>query len=182
MTVLDQISQLVRDANPERNSSNLCRRSLKLVEEMGEVAEAFLGITSASNGKQKTWDDVREEVADCLIVALDIAWTRLHDESDIQPFRFVDTAFREPFDYRVAFKICYHLGLYVEGIDLYSRNSRHEIGLVVGLMSNLALSPMPDQVEMPAEELETALLSEVNRKLAKWATNRANMQVVTDDV
>jgi hypothetical protein len=154
-----------------------------MLEEIGELSQAYLNVSSVSNGKQKTWDDVREEVADCLIVALDIAWTRMHDEDEIQPFRFVDTAHdRGLFDFRTAFTISYHLTLFIQGIDLYSRGSRHEIGLVVNQIADLALSPLPDQVEMPTEELETQLLAEVNRKLAKWATNRANMQVVTDDV
>lgn len=48
------------------------RRLIKLMEEMGEVSEAFLNITSLNNSKNKSWEDVREELVDCFIVGLDI--------------------------------------------------------------------------------------------------------------
>ena len=65
----------IRDANLTRQSGNYGRRLIKLQEELGEHAEAYLNVTSAGNGKGKTWDDVREEAADILIVAVDVALT-----------------------------------------------------------------------------------------------------------
>ena len=55
----------------------MIRRIGKLAEEYGELWEAYLNVTSAHNGKGKTWDDVREEGIDVAIVALDIVATRL---------------------------------------------------------------------------------------------------------
>ncbi len=77
------IINAIYEANPNRTHTNLVRRILKLSEEMGETAEAYLNVTSASNGKKKTWDDVREELADCVIVALDCAMTPMPDQEGI---------------------------------------------------------------------------------------------------
>ena len=56
----------------------------KLLEEIGEVSQAFLSVTSESNDKKKTWADVREEAADVLIIAADIALTALDGPVDQQ--------------------------------------------------------------------------------------------------
>src|SRR3954469_6426855 len=92
----ERIAIAVRDANPGRNEANLKRRSIKLSEELGEVAEAYLNVTSASNGKGMTWDDVREEIADVLIVVLDIAWTPLTDANKFAKFTFTPDHVRLP--------------------------------------------------------------------------------------
>ena len=63
-------------ANPTRTVDNIDRRSLKLSEEVGEVSQAVLAVTSDTNLKQKTWTDVLEELADVIIVATDIALTQ----------------------------------------------------------------------------------------------------------
>lgn len=70
---------LVAAANPKRTHENITRRLLKATEELGEVSQAYLAVTSKRNRKAKTWDDVREEVADVLIVMVDIALTPLPD-------------------------------------------------------------------------------------------------------
>jgi hypothetical protein len=70
----------VRDANPERKLSELDRRMVKLGEEYGEACQAYLSVSSATNGKDKTWTDVREELVDVIIVAMDILLTQFPDE------------------------------------------------------------------------------------------------------
>ena len=67
----------IYDANPERSMETMIRRIGKLAEEYGELWEAYLNVTSLHNGKEKDWDDVREECVDVAIVALDIVATRL---------------------------------------------------------------------------------------------------------
>ena len=76
------IVKAVRAANPTRHNSNLERRMLKLVEEVGEASQALLAVTSVNNGKKKTWDDVREEITDVIVVAIDIALTAMPDQDD----------------------------------------------------------------------------------------------------
>jgi NTP pyrophosphatase (non-canonical NTP hydrolase) len=69
-------------ASRERNFDNIHRRMIKLMEELGEASEAYLNATSATNGKGKTFADVREELADCVIVAVDLALTPTPDQVD----------------------------------------------------------------------------------------------------
>jgi len=72
----------VKNANPHRDLNKLLRRIAKLSEELGELNEAYLNVTSESNPKQKTWYDVREEAVDCAIVALDVALTKMPTDVD----------------------------------------------------------------------------------------------------
>ena len=73
----------IRDSNPTRDSSLLERRLIKLGEEYGELAQALLSVTSPDNPKCKTWDDVREELSDVVIVALDMLFTIMPDEKGV---------------------------------------------------------------------------------------------------
>lgn len=58
----------------ERSVDTVSRRCAKLIEECGETAEAFLNCTG-ENYKNKTWDDLREELTDVFITLTDIALT-----------------------------------------------------------------------------------------------------------
>ena len=78
--VADELTQAIRNANLTRHHTTLNRRIIKLAEELGEVSEAYLNVTSLNNGKGKTWADVREEMADLVIVALDCALTATPDQ------------------------------------------------------------------------------------------------------
>lgn len=75
MTIGEQIITMVQDTNPYRTPNNLSRRLIKVLEELGEAAEAYLGATSSHNYKDKSWDDLREEAVDSLIVLVDVALT-----------------------------------------------------------------------------------------------------------
>jgi hypothetical protein len=79
-SVLDSVAR----ANPTRSGPSLERRVSKLLEEIGETAQAFLSVTSVNNDKKKTWADVCEEAADVLIIAVDIALTPLDRAVDQQ--------------------------------------------------------------------------------------------------
>lgn len=72
---MTDIVRTIHAAQPDRSLANIGRRLIKLLEEQGEIAEAWLNVTSPANAKQKTWGDVREEAADALIVLLDVALT-----------------------------------------------------------------------------------------------------------
>lgn len=77
---LDGVVRAITNANPDKHYDNLGRRILKLSEELGEASQAYLNVTSPSNGKNKTWGDVREELADTVIVAVDCALTPTPDQ------------------------------------------------------------------------------------------------------
>ena len=59
-----------------RSPATVERRLLKATEELGELAEAVLSATSASNAKRKTWMDVVDEACDVAIMGIDIAMTK----------------------------------------------------------------------------------------------------------
>lgn len=67
-TTLEKIERI----GGPREVSNLRRRALKLGEELGEVAQAYLAITSKNNYKLLTFLDLREESVDVFVVAADL--------------------------------------------------------------------------------------------------------------
>lgn len=69
-------------ANRDRRMEIFARRLLKLGEEYGEASQAYLSVSSEKNGKNKTWDDVREELVDVLVVTLDLLCHEFPDETD----------------------------------------------------------------------------------------------------
>lgn len=73
----------VQAANPGRGFHNMARRLIKLGEELGEASEAYLvATTTAKSRKKKTTADLREELIDLGIVALDCALTRMPGEEN----------------------------------------------------------------------------------------------------
>ncbi len=80
MDILQKIYEVTSKRNPAYDERYLSRRVIKIGEESGEVSEAFLSVTSDSNGKNKTFTDVREEAVDTAIVGLDIALTKFPGE------------------------------------------------------------------------------------------------------
>lgn len=179
MSAFERIALAVREANPTRNASNLDRRALKLIEEFGEAAQAYLNVTSPSNGKSKTWDDVREEIADVLIVALDIAWTP-QEAGKFSRYCFmpdhIQLAKLHPLTESDILNAQRNFGRY-----LRIRNPDDLMELVEAIVS-LAWTITPDQIGVSEAAFETRLEGEIERKLQKWTGNRAKMAVVTDDV
>jgi len=73
----ESIIATIAQMNPQRDYNTFPRRIMKLGEEYGEINEAYLNVTSLNNKKKKTYDDVREELIDLLIVTVDCMITRL---------------------------------------------------------------------------------------------------------
>lgn len=74
----------VQAANPDRKFASMARRILKIGEEYGEASEAYLVCTTTSpTRKVKTFIDLREELIDIAIVALDCAATRMPGEEHL---------------------------------------------------------------------------------------------------
>ena len=90
MKILEEIYEVVQKRQPNFSERYTHRRVTKLGEETGEVSEAFLSVTSESNGKNKTWTDVREEAVDATIVALDIALTKFPGEEHMTDEQLYD--------------------------------------------------------------------------------------------
>lgn len=82
MNLIEEIWKANKD---RRKVQDPARRVIKLAEEMGECAQAYLSVTSEANEKNKTWKDVMEEAIDTAIVALDIAMT---DNPEIKDKKF----------------------------------------------------------------------------------------------
>lgn len=188
-----QIVDLVAEANPTRTFENLGRRIIKLGEEFGEVSEAYLNVTSASNGKGLTWDDVREEFADVAIVALDVALTVFEGEraraNDIKadlidlvkaecgPTKVV-TEPRETMMLRLMSSIG-RLAFLAE-VGGHSSKVREQAQSTVVVAIQCARQMLPDQPNLPQATIDTNLHTEVVRKLAKWKRNRDTGTVATD--
>lgn len=83
---MDDILKLIYEANKgRRNVRNFGRRTLKAGEELGEVSEAYLYATSIENSKNKTWEDVREEAVDIILMGVDLALTPMPGDEDKTP-------------------------------------------------------------------------------------------------
>lgn len=79
---MPDIIEKVHGANRDRRMEIFARRMLKLGEEYGEASQAYLSVSSEKNGKNKTWDDVREELVDVLVVTLDLLCHQFPDEDE----------------------------------------------------------------------------------------------------
>ena len=200
----------IRDANLTRQSGNLGRRVIKLCEELGEHAEAYLNISSAGNGKGKTWDDVREEAADILIVAVDVALTPGDGENPsiaegyvsrlvaAHDFRIPDQPFAGRLNPKSADyeKLTLLVGSIIGNVCAAQMATIGRGGLSGGrgvsgvvraqsasLISwslMLSLTPLPDQADWTIEQLEDQLVNTISVKLAKWRKNRDTGTAATD--
>ena len=184
------IITLIREANPDRNFGNYGRRVIKLSEEIGEHAEAYLNASSTNNnGKKKTWDDVREEAADSLIVAVDVGLTPLSDkvrpdavETDLQRRVMSFSTFNRTYDTYEHQTI----RLISEGgrvATVFAEDSlgweRYEYRAVACAL-DLAMTPLPDQLHLSQEELYNQLTEMLVTKLTKWRNNRQSGNAPTD--
>lgn len=73
----------IRDANQNRKMETFPRCLLKVGEEYGEANQAYLSVSSAGNGKNKSWSDVREELIDTLVVTTDLLLHTFPDQGDL---------------------------------------------------------------------------------------------------
>lgn len=74
---MKEIFDIIYEANPRRRIDNLERRMLKIIEEVGEATANYLNVTSELNAKGSTWEDLREELLDVIIIAIDCLYTPL---------------------------------------------------------------------------------------------------------
>ena len=172
---MQEIIELIRAANPKRSMPSLPRRFMKLTEELGEVAEAYLNVTSKANDKCKTWDDVREECADVLIVAFDIALTM--NDFVIEHFGSSDI---ENFS-----DILFDLNGSMTRLYFCSDSScldEDEVNYFVDLVTSLALMMLPDRPSIELDDQMIQLKAEVIRKLKKWTKAVDNQTDVTEFV
>jgi NTP pyrophosphatase (non-canonical NTP hydrolase) len=88
MSALDTIIASIEQTDPGRNMGNYGRRIMKLGEEYGEVCQAYLSVTNPLSNKNMSWADVREEICDAVIVAVDLMLTKLPDELDLTDEQF----------------------------------------------------------------------------------------------
>lgn len=180
----------IRAANDTREATNIGRRLIKLNEEIGEHAEAYLNASSTNNnGKNKTWDDVREEAADCVIVAVDVALTPLFEfnrsetERNLNEFlaRFDTLTPRDYSNYeRLTLQNSALTGKVSSQFldaDLYQRSPVYNM---VKAAIDLALTPLPDRLDWTPEQMLADLEATITTKLAKWTSNRKTGKAPTD--
>lgn len=166
MTIGEQIIKMVEDVNPNRSPNNVSRRLLKILEELGESAEAYLGVTSTHNYKNKSWDDLREEAVDTLIVLVDVALTdtRLPNATYlIAPAITTASVHKNPVDvYRMLCRVAgavANTALHISEED--------DIGALGAIIKGIeAISRIAFQ-----NSSHDAVLEVIERKLNKWKKN-----------
>ena len=87
-SIMGPAYDLIRDANIERQDIEFNRRILKMMEELGELSEAYLNASSKHNYKSKTYKDVREELADLMLMVVDMCATRMPGEEHMSNKEF----------------------------------------------------------------------------------------------
>lgn len=175
---MENIITMIRDANPERSRDTLSRRMFKLNEEFGEHAEAYLNVTSKNNGKGKTWDDVREEIADTLIVAVDVALTPPLPTMALNEVEYL--LFNTTYDFVAREFDSYEDGMLdvsvlIGTLSSVVRNGKGDILPLINLVQlimGLALTALPDQEGMSTDDLLKNLEHLIETKLNKWKANR----------
>lgn len=88
-SIMGPAYDMIRDADLDRKHSKFNRRLIKMMEELGELSEAYLYASSEDNNyKGKTYADVREELADMIVMACDLAAVRLPGEENMTQKEF----------------------------------------------------------------------------------------------
>jgi NTP pyrophosphatase (non-canonical NTP hydrolase) len=179
---MQNIIELIREANPSRSFSDTKRRLLKIGEEKGEVCEAILNVTSSHNKKNKTWDDVREELADCFIVAVDIALTFDANMNFDLYIRHIDRYDESKFIDKMLItghllsSLGYNIDCNVsppdEKIDGDIQDGNCISKTLAKLFFELAVLIFPDKENSTEEQLIEAFSNEVVRKISKWTSKK----------
>lgn len=177
---MQNIIELIKSANPARALSNTKRRLLKITEEKGEVAEAVLNVTSPYNGKNKTWDDVREELVDCFIVAADIALTLDIDMNFDFHIRHIDKYDESAFidKMMVTGHLLSSLGNTIDIMikppiaDYDYSDGKCISKSMTRLFYELATLVFPDKDDLSEQDILDAFTLEVTRKISKWTAKR----------
>jgi NTP pyrophosphatase (non-canonical NTP hydrolase) len=161
------IIESIKNANPERSVASIKRRLLKMSEEKGEVCEAILNLTCEKNSKNKTWDDLREELVDCFIVAVDIALTFDVNFIFTNHIRHLDVYDENNFIKKML--VTDHLlsSLIFEIDEEEKVCSSKSIAI---LFFELATLVFPDKENPTPEEIFENFSLEIERKINKWKT------------
>lgn len=145
------------------------------MEELGELAEAYLGVTSSNNGKNKTWSDVREEIVDVLIVSLDLALTPLPGEVGTGTLDLIlDTLRMRPSDDipGLAFDVNRQLSIAFSVFPHSPSIVRGKLNLLAVYAMELSMSTTPGHDGLEIHEFMDSLVSLVRIKLDKWEMKR----------
>ena len=178
--------EMVRLTNPNRSVDDITRRLIKVLEELGEIAEAYVNVTSEYNGKNKSWDDVREEIVDVLILSIDISLIslpKIPDNTHVAPKPTI------LFEYDSFEK---NISKFVKAVSsvmthLFESNVNYTmVRIMCNYMAScafrLAYTPMPDKTGISITQLENELEIEMDRKLTKWKNKMAKMSVIDSAV
>ena len=175
------IIELVAKANPGRQKNNLNRRIHKLLEEVGEVSEAWLNATSATNHKKKEWADVEEEAADVLIVAADVALTPIDDDTQAVLQDRITTYVNQWLHHIDIGNVGYDLLVWriVSTAARFGENYKNQPESAHPYSADMVRYAFA-LVNVVFKGDDAKMIAEVSRKLRKWAANRAENVVVTD--
>lgn len=177
-----------------RPQSGLKRRMFKCGEELGEVTEAHLAITSGNNYKNLTIADVREEAVDVLIVAIDVFFTWRMNQPirgeagfeaicqellpEFQPMQQGICDKSTAFEYYLA--RCYSAhGRMFDALTsswnspVLTSHPFDEPFKLVTQAGNLAWTRIPGDDELTDEEHLVLVCAEIDRKLSKWERIRS---------
>ena len=181
----DRMVEMVRLANPGRNPTNIRRRLLKVLEELGETSEACLSVSSPHNYKNKTWLDYREESADTLIVLIDIALT---DLTNYPGASLISPAITMAADHgQITLDDLYDAKFAIAGAVFsasHHLSDNDPMGFFGSIMrgidaaAKMAFSPIPEDHDH--DEIEDRVFEIFERKIAKWNASRAQY-AATDD-
>jgi hypothetical protein len=189
-----KVIKLIEEVIEDRDFNSIERRISKFYEEFGEVNEAYLNVTSALNVKNKTYDDLREEIADCVIVALDVLLTIIPDKhtyiynvildyEDIHPKKirnldgFLDNSFeliriysKTTSDLALVKKYFSHsdISSKTENLDNKRFLAAKQLANIVPYLFDMAYIRMPDKENLSLAEIAQDFENIVKLKILKW--------------
>jgi NTP pyrophosphatase (non-canonical NTP hydrolase) len=175
--------ELIKETNPSRSLSTTQRRLMKIGEETGEVWQALLDVTGTTHTRNMTWEDVREELVDCFIVAIDAALAfnpnltfdfHIRHIMKFDQVYFVDKMF-------LTSHFIYSLN---NTLDDYAKDETVDLSTGICVSKSLAIlfyelgvMIFPDHDTETEEELRDHFHAVANRKIEKWRTKYLNFKI-----
>lgn len=186
----DTVIGLVENANPGRHPSNLNRRMHKWFEEFGELSQTWLSVSSLNNHRALQMAALREEACDVLIVAIDLALTKITRNfalsslaeslalfattrpniSALTPSDEYDALAMHAAAAACGYATSYHYDPPNADFIYGHAMVRYCFGIVDFAFSEIA----------QGENRDSMIIFLITQKLAKWADNRATGRVATD--
>lgn len=188
IALVEGIILSVERVNLSRSLSDLPRRLVKFDEEKGEVANDWLALSSAGNGKQRNSADLLEEMSDLMVVAVDLALTPmgmlegevLRRELVSEAMRAVNVSLmREDMDPPIPNAVPNLFGHMSTQQGRLSRyvgpnngwRAFHAARELLGLTMTLALLPLPEIPKTTTDQRLREIADLVDRKVGKWLAN-----------